>query len=299
MFSITHTVKTYTVQQEKNLSIHRLSTLLRVFQFPVEFRILVPYVHMRWCILYTVYCILHTVWCTPYTNFTRMCLCLCGLVGCVASRRLASRRCCTYKRCYMCVRACVRACVMLAYHVHCAAHCAVCTVHGVRVSVSETKHIGDSRTGKQPQSKQFARLIDFPWHPRFGVTGPCNALHRPICGDKRSHEHTNASTSTNSIGYGILPFDYQTGLRPADCKSAGKLCAAELYGTSSIVSTIDRISLYRCLCIVFSISKCKLAMYGIITRYKETTHRGFAKERRNTDILGYEGKLHPLNSAFL
>lgn len=40
-------------------------------------------------------------------------------------------------------------------------------------------------------------------------------------------------------------------------------------------------------------------MYGIITRYKETTHRGFAKERRNTDILGYEGKLHALNSAFL
>lgn len=54
-------MKTYTGQQEKNLSIHRLSTLLRVFQFPVEFRILVPYVHMRWCILYTVYCILYGV----------------------------------------------------------------------------------------------------------------------------------------------------------------------------------------------------------------------------------------------
>lgn len=181
------------------------------------------------------------------------------------------------------VRACVRAYVrdVRAYHVHCAVHCAVCTVHGVRVSVSETKHIGDSRTGKQPQSKQFARLIDFPWHPRFGVTGPCNALHRPICGDKRSHEHTNASTSTNSIGYGILPFDYQTGLRPADCKSVGKLCAAGLYGTSSIVSTIDRISLYRCLCTVFCTWKYKLAMYGIIIRYEGTTHRGFAKERRN------------------
>lgn len=179
------------------------------------------------------------------------------------------------------VRACVRACVMFAYHVHCAVHCAVRTVHGVRVSVSETKHIGDSRTGKQPQSKQFARLIDFPWHPRFGVTGPCNALHRPICGDKRSHGHTNASTSTNSIGYGILPFDYQTGLRPADCKSVGKLGAAGLYGTSSIVSTIDRISLYRCLCTVFCTWKCKLAMYGIIARNKGTTHRGFARERRN------------------
>lgn len=33
-----------------------------------------------------------------------------------------------------------------------------------------TKHIGRlSGAGKQPQSKQFARLIDFPWHPRFGV----------------------------------------------------------------------------------------------------------------------------------
>lgn len=130
MFSIAPTVKTYTGQQEKNLSIHRLSTLLRVFQFPVEFRILVPYVHMRWCILYTVYCILHTVWCTPYTNFTRMCLCLCGLVGCVASRRLASRRCCTYKRWHMCVRACVRTCAMfvrITCTVQCTVQCALCT----------------------------------------------------------------------------------------------------------------------------------------------------------------------------
>lgn len=67
----------------------------------------------------------------------------------------------------------------------------------------DTKHIGRlslQRGQTAAQSKQFARLIDFPWHPRFGVTGSTQsaaacALPLPLLllllprGDKRVIEH--------------------------------------------------------------------------------------------------------------
>lgn len=50
---------------------------------------------------------------------------------------------------------------------------------GTRIQIRDETHCRLPRAGKQPQSKQFARLIDFPWYPRFGVTWCMHAAAAP------------------------------------------------------------------------------------------------------------------------
>ena len=181
------------VKREKNLSVHRLSTLLRVFQFPVEFRILVPYVHIRCCI--------RALW---------GCVCADWRAASVATRKVAFARVRLCVHVYAWRRA--RVCMCESSRLRARA-CTTCT--RARIRSRDETHWRLSRAGKQPQSKQFARLIDFPWYPRFGVTGSCNALHRPMYGDKRSLASVRAHVRVHvGASNRMLPFDYQTRLRP-------------------------------------------------------------------------------------
>ena len=103
-------------------------------------------------------------------------------------------------------------------HVVRACTCAIATCTGARIRSRDETHWRLSRAGKQPQSKQFARLIDFPWYPRFRVTGAAQrAALSNIYMETSALERTFASTSAHPIEYCRLII--RPRLRSADCKS--------------------------------------------------------------------------------